>query len=174
MKEIRDFDQYVISVDGTGRLTLRNRQFLRRCPDVATPNHSFQSLETSLSEPNVGQEGTFIPSQPPANIPPNPDVPSSNTEKPDSKELLPTSETPYIRTPLPQNINEPPSVSDIPTVSTPQQQHFNEPSSLSNDSQMTSETEQNCETVKLRRSERVRKATQFYNAEDGSCSPANG
>ena len=36
--EVRDYDQYNVKVDGTGRLTLRNRRFLRSLsPIVRTP-----------------------------------------------------------------------------------------------------------------------------------------
>ena len=28
--EVRDFDQYVVKVDGAGRLTVRNRKFLKK------------------------------------------------------------------------------------------------------------------------------------------------
>ena len=35
--EVRQFDQYVIRVDGSGRVTIRNRKFLRKYTPVATP-----------------------------------------------------------------------------------------------------------------------------------------
>ena len=34
--EVRQFDQYVIRVDGSGRITLRNRKFLRKYQPVQT------------------------------------------------------------------------------------------------------------------------------------------
>ena len=35
--EVRQFDQYVVRVDGSGRVTIRNRKFLRKYHPVQTP-----------------------------------------------------------------------------------------------------------------------------------------
>ena len=37
--EVRQFDQYVVRVDGSGRVTLRNRQFLRKFNPILTPKY---------------------------------------------------------------------------------------------------------------------------------------
>ena len=45
--ECKDFDQYLVKVDGTGRLTLRNRKFLRRLTPIkkhTTPASSSKTL----------------------------------------------------------------------------------------------------------------------------------
>ena len=48
--EVKQHDQYVIKVDGTGRLTLRNRKFLRKF----TPyNHGLKSYRTPPELPTV-------------------------------------------------------------------------------------------------------------------------
>ena len=37
--EVKDFDQYVLKVDGSGRLTLRNRKFLRKITPFQLTKH---------------------------------------------------------------------------------------------------------------------------------------
>ena len=39
--EVRQFDQYVVRVDGSGRVTLRNRKFLRKYTPAIYPHHQF-------------------------------------------------------------------------------------------------------------------------------------
>ena len=56
--EIRDHDQYVIRVDGSGRMTLRNRRFLRKITPYSMTKH-FKS-----SDPPVDQTNSS-PNQPP-------------------------------------------------------------------------------------------------------------
>ena len=57
--EVRQFDQYAVKVDGSGRVTLRNRKFLRRFTPVMPQNSSFQT--PSHSTPLIPQPFT-IPS----------------------------------------------------------------------------------------------------------------
>ena len=169
MKEVRDFDQYYACVDGTGRLTLRNRQFLRICPGI--------------SESKTQQDSAILPSEPPQEVPqqhhtvpPNPDPFNNSTQQQQqlSDEPSPPQKILNIDTPQQQRLDEPVPLPDTPTIDTPHQQHLNEPSSpIPKNSQITSETVQNNEPVKLRRSERVKKSTQFYNADDGTDGPAN-
>ena len=51
--EVKDFDQYNVKVDGTGRLTLRNRRFLRSfSPIVRTPPTNLTTpTPTNLTTP---------------------------------------------------------------------------------------------------------------------------
>ena len=56
--EIGDHDQYVIRVDGSGRMTLRNRRFLRKITPFSMTKH-FRT-----SDPPVDQTNSS-PNQPP-------------------------------------------------------------------------------------------------------------
>ena len=50
--EVKDYDQYNVKVDGTGRLTLRNRRFLRSfSPIVRTPPTLITPSPTNLTTP---------------------------------------------------------------------------------------------------------------------------
>lgn len=54
--EVKDFHQYVVKVDGSGRLTLRNRQFLRRYQPP-----SLQSAVPSVPAPYISRREISIP-----------------------------------------------------------------------------------------------------------------
>ena len=95
--EVRQFDQYVVRVDGSGRVTLRNRKFLRkytpvvsRAPVAMLPNAS--TLPSKL-----------LPITPP------PDMPSPPP---------PTSAPPAVSTPQPAQPATP-QVPDLPRPSSP-------------------------------------------------------
>ncbi len=65
--EVKQFDQYVVRVDGSGRATLRNRKFLRRYVPVKpreTPKSQHAKVLHSLPSPFTQQ--TPAASQPPA------------------------------------------------------------------------------------------------------------
>ena len=172
VKEVRDFDQYYVCVDGTGRLTLRNRQFLRIRPG----SDSLPSSDTTrLDGLNTQQNTASVPSKPAQRsppqhptAPPNPNIIDNDAQQKPSEEPAP----PLNDTLQQQRFDEPLPHQDTPDTNAPHQQHLDEPS-FPNDSQITSETVRNDEPVRLRRSERVKKPTQFYNAEDGTDGPAN-
>jgi hypothetical protein len=46
--EVRQFDQYVVRIDGSGRVTLRNRKFLRRYEPVVPQRSTVRTLEEDL------------------------------------------------------------------------------------------------------------------------------
>ncbi len=52
--EVRQFDQYVVKVDGSGRMTLRNRKFLRKYTPVATPAARHTIIENILHHARRG------------------------------------------------------------------------------------------------------------------------
>ena len=56
--EVRQYDQYIVRIDGSGRVTLRNRKFLRKYIPVI-PRH-----------PLMSRPGPTVIQQPPVNIPP--------------------------------------------------------------------------------------------------------
>ena len=49
--ECKDHDQYTVKVDGTGRVTLRNRKFLRQLKQI--PKHSSPSPPPLPSDPTI-------------------------------------------------------------------------------------------------------------------------
>ncbi|ELT96981.1 hypothetical protein CAPTEDRAFT_217178 [Capitella teleta] len=77
--EVRQFDQYVIRVDGSGRVTLRNRRFLRKY-EPYNPKHQVQSLGPDLAlwraqsstpvYPTLTSPNTTAPSDDVAPVPP--------------------------------------------------------------------------------------------------------
>ena len=90
--EVRQFDQYVVKVDGSGRVTLRNRKFLRKYVPATVcypPNH-------------VLMDNAYKPPQPCTRI--HPDPPSKPTRihpDPPSKHRVPVATPPDISTNLP-------------------------------------------------------------------------
>ncbi len=46
--EVRQFDQYVVQVDGSGRVTLRNRKFLRLYEPMVSPRQRLRNIEEDL------------------------------------------------------------------------------------------------------------------------------
>ena len=63
--EVRQFDQYVIKVDGSGRVTLRNRKFLRKYVPVCIPPVPIYDPLTPLSTPLL-PSAPAVPMNPPA------------------------------------------------------------------------------------------------------------
>ena len=69
--EVKQFDQYVIRVDGSGRITLRNRKFLRKYDPVQRRHPPKTITEDFLKlVPPLNTESTSIPPPPP--------IPTSN------------------------------------------------------------------------------------------------
>ena len=59
--EVKQFDQYVVKVDGSGRVTLRNRKFLRKYVPVHPPLPPFSDFTRSVPGPVVPTAQTFSP-----------------------------------------------------------------------------------------------------------------
>ena len=114
--EIRDFDQYIVKVNGSGRLTIRNRRFLRKFEphqlyqnhDLPSSNHRFfpdvprnsplPPTVTNSSSVNKPVQATTEPTN--TQIQPN-DQSSTSTEN--------HSEIPHLDssvTPQPSNLTE--------------------------------------------------------------------
>ena len=73
--EVRQFDQYVIKVDGSGRVTLRNRKFLRKYVPVCIPSVPIHDPLTPLPTPPL-PSAPAVPMNPPAQpVPPVVPVP---------------------------------------------------------------------------------------------------
>ena len=99
--EVRQFDQYVVKVDGSGRVTLRNRKFLRKYVPATVcypPNH-------------VLMDNAYKPPQPCTRIHPDPpDISTNLPTAPAITPVSPSSERPTpvpVATPLPLNTPDP-------------------------------------------------------------------
>lgn len=106
--EVRQFDQYVVKVDGSGRVTLRNRKFLRKYSpailpsptrtitiDMPLPTAPTQPIAPSIITPQTAQHGTsgnVIP--PPVNLPQAPTC--ANHDQPSHDAVSPTPPTPQL------------------------------------------------------------------------------
>jgi len=131
--EVRQFNQYVVKVDGSGRVTLRNRKFLRKyTPVYSKPNPMNDMLNiipqrrTTFNKPvvtpveNVGRKQSMqttvatpgtTDGSPPASVPSVPSIPDTPTVPQFSDGNTPTSEqkgssTPRMLTRL-QTYNKP-------------------------------------------------------------------
>ena len=123
--EVRQFDQYVVRVDGSGRVTLRNRKFLRRYtpvlqpPPIQTIDRDLQLLHAASpsmkSSADLETSRKNIPGSPvtPAATPPLPssvtqdqcDTPMSPDLQPNTylhNDPSPTSATPSKGAPTPR------------------------------------------------------------------------
>ena len=49
--EVKQYDQYLIKIDGSGRVTLRNRKFLRKIVPVKKDTHPYNAFIRPLTEP---------------------------------------------------------------------------------------------------------------------------
>ena len=59
--EVRQFDQYLVKIDGSNRVTLRNRKFLRKflpIYQVKTPQSILNDISKQSSEINIRLPGT--------------------------------------------------------------------------------------------------------------------
>ena len=130
--EVRQFDQYVIRVDGSGRVTLRNRKYLRKYTPVYSrePVPTLPPGYTAQYLPPAEDRSTAKPSPPPETLPrnhlrsPPPNVAKAPPQCLPNQEGLPTpdlvdpSPQPVPAAPTPTGANTPPAV---PTPSSPQE-----------------------------------------------------
>ena len=105
--EVKQYHQYQIRVDGSGRLTLRNRQFLRRFIPATTPTPRRSILDDLAT----------IPRQPPTLPQAHPDPTTPTTP---ATPVTPTNPTPPIPIPAPDSTITTPSLPlDPPTPTRP-------------------------------------------------------
>ena len=111
--EVRQFDQYVVRVDGSGRVTLRNRKFLRkyipvieRAPLLRLPVPTPTSNLGKTPHPPTRVVDTSPPELP--NPPPSP-APRSDTSTPPPK-LLESTPKVAVETYEPLSSSDPPSL----------------------------------------------------------------
>ena len=78
--EVRQFDQYVVKVDGSGRVTIRNRKFLRKyVPFQPVPPKLTITHDLGLKSWPATPVRPTLPATPRASLPDPADVPSSQT-----------------------------------------------------------------------------------------------
>ena len=110
--EVRQFDQYVVKVDGSGRVTLRNRQFLRKFSPVYSsnilPTETLAKIPPHPVRINEGKQNTTFPEQmtletPDSQRPHNTIKPVPNVT-PDRAETYDASKSPppQVEIPAPQ------------------------------------------------------------------------
>ena len=122
--EVRQYDQYIVRVDGSGRATLRNRKFLRKYvpvvtrhplimrPDYPSPQPAQQAIKTMLLPPVPKTDQTPV-SQPSVKTVRTHPVP--NTDSP-----VPAITKPVMQSPPKVQYTQP---------STPSSQYSNSPAS---------------------------------------------
>ena len=79
--EVRQFDQYVIRVDGSGRVTIMNRKFLRKYTPVATPAPRHLITDDLAYSPRCVTTKPLRPIKNPDNTPP-PSCPNTPVKPP--------------------------------------------------------------------------------------------
>ena len=108
--EVRQFDQYVVRVDGSGRVTLRNRKFLRKYTPVApSPIHRFMlpPVNQVATQPQETSMNPATPARPPLAVEHNTtSLPETRTD-PDIPDQRPATDSP-------QGVNPPAGKQRIP------------------------------------------------------------
>ena len=119
--EAREHDQYVVKVDGSGRMTLRNRKFLKRITPFSMTKHFKPSEEPiSKSQPNIVAEPH--PETVAAPAPELPPAPVLVEEPP------PAIEPPQPPSPAPVSQSTEPTVPVAPEPAKPEPRRSSRPS----------------------------------------------
>ena len=117
--EVRQHNQYVIRVDGSGRVTIRNRKFLRKYIPVMArpPRRTITQNPYPLGTPPCRTQGNVptIQDYKPAGPPPTSEAPTTNEPPPtpmSDDSLFPgyvkSPQTPNLRAPV-STVGSPPS-----------------------------------------------------------------
>ena len=134
--EVKQFHQYVVKVDGSGRLTLRNRQHLRKfTPFKPVPRNDYiESFIPPMRETTDNTINADVPTraqpqgdlnqvEPALNTSQPTDLPSTPISNPrDSVPIRPDSpQTPPFRSPraMPASVNSPPTPPFVSPMSSP-------------------------------------------------------
>ena len=105
--EVKDHDQYVIKVDGSGRMTLRNRKFLRKITPYQNIKH-FRTVPPPPSPDNSDHDQPAAQSSPPAQ--------SEETDRPGPRELPAPPQSPEVDRP---EVHGPPEEPPAPLQPSP-------------------------------------------------------
>ncbi len=110
--EVRQFDQYAVRVDGSGRATLRNRKFLRRYVPVRAKRTPL-SITNDMPQPPASSFTPFIPHNTTRTVTPTP-------AHDDSPRAATPDAIPFPSTPAPLTPSAgPPMVQDVTPPATP-------------------------------------------------------
>ena len=112
--EIKEFDQYVLKIDGSGRLTLRNRKFLRKITPYQLTKHFKSSVPLTPSQESPQPTAH----QPQAEVPEEIRPPVHDPEETTTPVTGPTSEPPETPTETPLAASPSPSPQAEPRRST--------------------------------------------------------
>ena len=112
--EVRQYDQYIVKMDGSSRMTIRNRKFLRKyipvmksAPIITSTETNYQNLnKTQTTQPPLLDEGEPLPPAPlptpltldfmPAQVPVELMAPPPLGETTQTPPMVPNLETPPI------------------------------------------------------------------------------
>ena len=126
--EVRQFDQYLIKVDGSNRSTLRNRKFLRQFQPVNPSPHP-RSIDGDIAIHRYHPTPTAAPAEPTLDPPlaAPPEQVTSNQIPPiqDQEPLIPPEPT-TVHQPPPIQVQEPPAPPNqdqMPPTYTPPADH---------------------------------------------------
>ena len=133
--ECKDYDQYAVKVDGTGRVTLRNRKFLRKLTPIPKPSPSssstasdpvittFPTRETGTGTTRDDAQGTEFPTDyTPSAMPAlqEPDLHTHHSPVPDHTYPSPAPVHPASQPTSPvHSVTRPPSTNASPTTPPP-------------------------------------------------------
>ena len=157
--EVRQYHQYVVRVDGSGRITIRNRKFLRKYTPACQPDRQRTILDDLRYLPLTPTTPTDVPILPdasshsPSNLPVTPTSPTSITPR-----SPPAPTTPPCLPGLPQE----PSTTEPTTISPVQPQA----SDQEVPSQPPTHADPDSPPITLRRSTRIRKPPQWQTSGD--------
>ena len=137
--EVLDFDQYVVKVSGSGRLTTRNRRFLRKFKphlyydDQAQPQQTILPVHRKVTSSNVAK--------------------SNDNNRPAIPDPLPLS---------------PPQQDDCPPENPVDLQQSPSNNRQPSNQEATATIDRDVQTIPLRRSNRIRQPTKVYEPESGT------
>ena len=168
--EVRQYHQYVIRVDGSGRITIRNRRFLRKYIPACQPNRKRTILDDLrfLPTSNPSDQSQLTPT-PPTDVPIHPDAPSDSSSKllvtPATTSIIPRSPTAPITPPCPPGPSQEPSTAN-PTVTSPYSSTHPEAPCPEVPSQPPIRGDPEPSPTNLRRSTRIRRPPKWQTSGD--------
>ena len=103
--EVRQFHQYLIRIDGSGRQTLRNRKFLRKFVPMYQPPNRRSILEDIAHLPPTSPDDTATSPEPPTSHPPTTPPKSPQCGKETTSPATPVRTDMGISTPPPSPLH---------------------------------------------------------------------
>ena len=118
--EVKQFHQYVVNIDGSGRLTLRNRQHLRRFTPFNTETQDLESLPPATpAEQSNRPRQVLHPTASPSNMPESTNDGTSPPPCNSSPEAVCPPISTTIEELMPSQPNSPETSTEPPPSSTP-------------------------------------------------------